>query len=161
LMATADRWSVDLRGAQPIEHHAGLIPSERFAEHFAGDGIIGVGDAVGNASSLLGEGIRWAIVAGRMAGDVVNEALQRDDVSRQSLSVFESRWRAQFGADLRLAHRINRRIASWNSAKWDRRLELLKLLTPDQFVEALKSNLTGGWLWKFLRSHPSAVARLR
>lgn len=160
LMATADRWGVDLRGAQPIEHHEGLIPSERFAERFAGDGILGVGDAVGHASSLLGEGIRWAIVAGRMAGEVVAEALARDDVSRRSLAVFEERWRARFGADLRLAHRVNRRIASWSSAKWDRRLELLKLLTPEQFVEALKTNLTGGWLWKFLRAHPSAVARV-
>jgi digeranylgeranylglycerophospholipid reductase len=160
LVATADHWGVDLRGAQPIEHHAGLIPSERFAERFAGDGIIGVGDAVGNASSLLGEGIRWAIVAGGMAGEAVDQALQRGDVSRRSLMVFEERWRARFGADLRLAHRINRRISSWNSAKWDRRLELLKLLTPDQFVEALKSNLTGGWLWKFLRAHPGALARL-
>jgi digeranylgeranylglycerophospholipid reductase len=160
LIANAGRWGVDLRGAQPIEHHAGLIPSERFAEQFAGDGILGVGDAVGNASSLLGEGIRWAIMAGRMAGEAVAEALDRDDISRPSLAVFERRWRAKFGADLRLAHRINRRIATWPSAKWDQRLELLKLLTPEQFLEALKTNLTGGWLWKFLRSHPAALARV-
>jgi digeranylgeranylglycerophospholipid reductase len=160
LVANADRWGVNLRGAQPIEHHSGLIPSERFAEHFAGDGILGVGDAVGNASSLLGEGIRWAIVAGRMVGEVVAEALDRDDTSRRSLAVFEHRWRGRFGNDLRLAHRINRRIASWSSAKWDQRLELLKLLTPEQFIEALKTNLTGGWLWKFLREHPGALARV-
>lgn len=160
LVAHSDRWGVNLRGAQPIEHHAGLIPSERFAERFAGDGILGVGDAVGNASSLLGEGIRWAIVAGRMAGEAVAEALDRNDVSRRSLAVFEQRWRARFGNDLRLAHRINRHIANWPSEKWDQRLELLKLLTPDQFIEALKTNLTGGWLWKFLRSHPAALARM-
>ena len=34
--------------------------------------------------------------------------------------------------------------------KWDERLEVLKLLTPDQFVEALKTNLTGSWLLRFL-----------
>jgi hypothetical protein len=27
---------------------------------------------------------------------------------------------------------------------------VLKLLTPDQFVEALKTNLTGSWLLRFL-----------
>jgi digeranylgeranylglycerophospholipid reductase len=159
LVARADRWGVDLRGAQAVEYHSGLIPSERFAERFSGDGIIGVGDAVGNASSLLGEGIRWAIVAGRMAGQTIVEALERGDVSRRSLAAFDERWRARFSADLRLAHRINRRIATWPSPKWDQRLELLKLLTPDQFIEALKTNLTGGWVWKFLRSHAGAVAR--
>ena len=68
LVAAADRFGVNLKGAQPVEHHTGLIPSEQFTERFAGDGILGVGDAVGNASSLLGEGIRWAIHRGAHGG---------------------------------------------------------------------------------------------
>ena len=63
-----------------MEHRRGLIPSEQFVERFAGDGILGIGDAVGNASSLLGEGIRWAIHAGRMASDVAARALEQGDV---------------------------------------------------------------------------------
>lgn len=159
LMSTADRYGVDLRGSQPVEHHAGLIPSERFAQRFAGNGILGVGDAAGHASSLLGEGIRWAIYGGRMAAEVAADALDRGDVSRKALEPFERQWRERYGASLRLAHRINRRIAQWDGAKWDRRLELLKMLTPDQFIEALKTNLSSGWLWGFLRSHPGALAR--
>src|SRR5579863_2466007 len=34
LMSMLPRFGVNLAGAQPIEHHAGLIPSERFAEAF-------------------------------------------------------------------------------------------------------------------------------
>lgn len=147
-----------LKNAQPIEHHSGLIPSERFAPAFAGDGILGVGDAAGHASSLLGEGIRWAIHAGKMAGEIAADALQRNDLSRASLQRFETAWRARFGADLRLAHRLNQRIAQWDDRKWDERLEIVKLLSPQQFVEALKSNLTGGWLWRFLAAHPRALA---
>jgi len=37
-------------------------------------------------------------------------------------------------------------------------MEVLKLLTPDQFVEALKTNLTGGWLLRFLLRNPRALA---
>jgi digeranylgeranylglycerophospholipid reductase len=158
LMTSLGRYGVDLRGAQPVEHHFGLIPSEHFAKRFAGHGILGVGDAAGQASSLLGEGIRWAIESGRMAGEVAAEALADGDVSQHALAAFEKRWRKKFGADLRLAHRINQRIARWDDRKWDERLEILKLLTPEQFAEALKTNLTGGWLWNFLRSHPRAVA---
>jgi digeranylgeranylglycerophospholipid reductase len=159
LVESADRYGVDLRGAQPVEHHAGLIPSERFAKQFAGPGILGVGDAAGHASSLLGEGIRWAICAGRMAGDVAAGALQNGDVSRRALEPFQRAWRKKYGADLSLAHRVNQRIAHWDGHKWDQRLEVLKLLTPDQFAEALKTNLTGGWLWSLLRAHPGALAR--
>ena len=158
LMAGLSRFGVDLRGAQPIEHHAGLIPSECFAAQFAGDGILGVGDAAGQASSLLGEGIRWAIHAGRMAGEVAALAIEKDDTSRGGLGEFERRWIKQHGKDLRLAHKINQRIARWDDRKWDARLEVLKLLSPGQFVEALKTNLTAGWVLRFLASNPRALA---
>ncbi len=46
----------------------------------------------------------------------------------------------------------------WDDRKWDQRLEVLKLLTPDQFVEALKTNLTGSWLLRFLLRNPRALA---
>jgi len=158
LVANADRFGVNLKGAQPVEHHTGLIPSERFVDRFAGDGILGIGDAVGNASSLLGEGIRWAIHAGRMAGEVASRALAKGDVSRAALEPFERQWRKRFGADLRLAHEINVRISKWDDDKWDRRTKLLKLLNPDQFAEALKTNLRGRWLWRFAASHSRELA---
>jgi len=151
LMDALPSRGVDVRGAQPVEFHAGLIPSERFADRFAGDGILGVGDAAGHASSLLGEGIRWAIEAGRMAGEVAADALESGDVSRRGLAAYEKRWRKRFGANLKLAHRINQRIAKWDDAKWDRRMELVKRLTPDQFAEGLKTNLTGRLLWDVVR----------
>jgi digeranylgeranylglycerophospholipid reductase len=158
LVANISRYGVNLRGAQPLEHHSGLIPSECYAAKFAGDGILGVGDAAGQASSLLGEGIRWAIYAGRMAGEVAASAIKKNDTSHNTLDAYERRWVKRYGRDLRLAHKINERIARWDDRKWDERLELLKLLTPDQFVEALKTNLTGGWLLRFLARNPKALA---
>jgi digeranylgeranylglycerophospholipid reductase len=158
LMAGVGRFGVDLCGAQPIEHHAGLIPSECFAGRFAGDGILGVGDAAGHASSLVGEGIRWAILAGRMAGEAAARSIEKNDTSRRGLAAFEREWIKRYGKDLRVAHKINARIARWDDRKWDQRLEVLKLLSPDQFIEALKTNLTAGWLLRFLASNPRALA---
>ena len=158
LLSLLPQFGVDIKGAQPIEHHSGLIPSERFAATFAGNGILGVGDATGQASPLLGEGIRWAMRAGQMAGEVVAQALDRGDTSRAALLPFEKQWRKRFGSDLRLAYRINQRIARWDDRKWDERVEILKLLSPEQFAEALKTNLTGGWLWRFLAANPAALA---
>jgi digeranylgeranylglycerophospholipid reductase len=158
LLGSLDRFGVNLKGAQPVEHHTGLIPSECFAPKFAGNGILGVGDAAGHASSLVGEGIRWAIHAGKMAGEVVADAIQKNDVSRDALRAFENQWIKRYGKDLRVAHKLNERLSGWDDRKWDERLEVLKLLTPDQFLEALKTNLTGGWLLKFAASHPRALA---
>ena len=151
----------NLRGSQPVEHHSGLIPSEHFATTFTGDGIIGVGDAAGHASSLVGEGIRWAIESGRMAGEAAADAIDQGDTSRAALFAFEKKWRNRFGGNLRLAYRINQRIARWSDTKWDQRMEIVKLLTPAQFAEALKTNLTGGWLWRFLAANAGSLIERR
>ena len=148
LVQEASRFGVNLRGAQPLEHHRGLIPSERFAGRFAGNGILGVGDSVGQASALVGEGIRWAMMAGQLAGETAAQAIRQGDVSGAALEPYELAWRKRFGPDLRLAAKINKRIACWDDRKWNQRTELLKLLTPDQFQRALKTNLHAGWLWK-------------
>jgi len=105
----------------------------------------------------LVEGIRWAIHAGKMAGEVAARAIEKGDASREMLAEFERQWVKRFGNDLRIAHKINQRIARWDDRKWDERLEVLKLLTPGQFVEALKTNLTGSWLVRFLVRNPRAL----
>ncbi|MGH9666961.1 MAG: NAD(P)/FAD-dependent oxidoreductase, partial [Bryobacteraceae bacterium] len=76
------QFGVNLAGAQPIEYHYGLIPSDGLAKVFTGNGIMGVGDAAGQSSALAGEGIRWAIKAGRMAGAVAGKAIAARDVSQ-------------------------------------------------------------------------------
>ena len=78
--------------------------------------------------------------------------------SRRALEPFERQWRKRFGADLRLAHQINMRISRWDDRKWDQRTGLLKLLSPDQFAEALKTNLRGRWLWRFAAAHTKELA---
>jgi len=93
-----------------------------------------------------------------MAGEVAAAAIAKNDVSRAMLSSFERDWGRRYGSNLRLAHKINQRISRWDDRKWNERMEVLKLLTPDQFVEALKTNLTGNWLLRFLLRNPRALA---
>jgi digeranylgeranylglycerophospholipid reductase len=157
LCADANKFGMNLKGAQPIEHHYGLIPSDGLLENLVGNGILGVGDAAGQASALVGEGIRWAIKAGRMAGKIAAEAVARGDASAEFLGKYQKQWKSAHGANLRIAHAINERIARWDDGKWDRRTELLKLFSPDQFDEALQSNFVPGWALRLLWSHPSLV----
>ena len=158
LVANAGQFGVNLRGAQPVEYHHGLIPSDGLLERFVADGILGVGDAAGQSSALLGEGIRWCMQAGRMAGEVAAEAMRAHDFSSAFLRRYERRWKAAHGTNLRIGSIINKRIARYDDAKWDRRTELLKLLTPDQFAEALRTNFVSGWVFQVVRKHPKLLA---
>jgi digeranylgeranylglycerophospholipid reductase len=155
-VAGANQLGVNLNGAQPIEYHFGLIPSE-MTECFVGDGILAVGDAAGHASTLVGEGIRWAIKAGRMAGGVAASAVTRGDVSASFLSRFQSEWLSQYGRSLRIANMVNRRISRWDDRKWDEWTELLGMLSPTEFATALKSDFSFGWAIGVARAHPRLI----
>ena len=157
LLENGASFGMDLRGAQPIEYHTGLIPSDGMADRFVGDGILGVGDSAGQPSALLGEGIRWAIYAGEMAGKVAAEAVAAKDCSKKFLTRYETQWRSRFGTNLRIAHEINKRIAGWSDDQWDRGTELLKLLTPDQFAQALRTELLGRWAFDLVWSNPKLL----
>jgi digeranylgeranylglycerophospholipid reductase len=70
--------------AQPIEAHRGAY---HLAPPFASyaNRLLGVGDAVSHASSMLGEGIRYALVFGQFAARTVREARGRGDFSSHVL----------------------------------------------------------------------------
>lgn len=150
-------WGADLSGAQPIEYHFGLIPSEGLATHFVADGILAAGDAAGQASALVGEGIRWAMKAGRLAGAVAAEAIQGNDTSARFLKRYEARWRTEHGKNLSIAHEINKRISGWSDAQWNGGAELLALLTSEQFSEALASHFLARWTARFLLANPKLL----
>ena len=148
------QFGVNLEGAQPIEYHYGLIPSDGLAKMFTGNGILGVGDAAGQSSALAGEGIRWAIKAGRMAGAVAGKAVAANDVSQRFLRQYQQQWEAAFGTNLRIAYEINKKIAQFSDEEWDKNTELLTQLNPNEFGQALQTNLAGAWAIQFLCSHP-------
>jgi digeranylgeranylglycerophospholipid reductase len=157
LVDRAAEFGVNLKGAQPVEYHFGLVPSDGVLDDFVGDGIMAVGDAAGQPSALVGEGIRWAIKAGRMAGEVAGDAVQAKDFSKAFLSRYQKQWNAKFGKNLRIAYEINKKVAQWDDDKWDRKTELLKLFTPHQFGQALQANFVAGWAFQLLWSHPKLL----
>src|SRR5260370_34889550 len=106
-------------GASPIEYHVGLFPSEGMMQHFVSDGLMTAGDSAGQGSTLVGEGIRFAIYAGQMAGATAGRAALASDTSVHKLSEFDRAWRAKFGRNLDIALLINKHIAAYTDAQWD------------------------------------------
>src|SRR5438552_920902 len=88
------------KGASPIEYHTGLFPSEGPVERFSRDGLLLAGDAGGHGSTLVGEGIRFAIYAGQMAGTIAAQAVKAGDTSATYLGRFDKQWRARFRRDM-------------------------------------------------------------
>jgi len=146
------------RGASPIEYHTGLFPSEGPLERFSRDGLLLAGDAGGHGSTLVGEGIRFAMYAGRMAGSVAAEAVKAGDTSAAFLGRFDKKWRARFGRDMDISYMINKRIANYDDDQWDNALDLMKRLTSAQVAQALRGDFSAGLVLGVLARNPGLVA---
>jgi digeranylgeranylglycerophospholipid reductase len=146
------------KDASPIEYHTGLFPSEGPLQRFSRDGLLLAGDAGGHGSTLVGEGIRFAIYSGQMAGAVAAEAIKAENPSSAFLERFDKRWRARFGRDMDISYMINKRIANYTDEQWDGALDLMKRLTPAQMAQALRGDFTPGLVMGILARNPSLLA---
>jgi digeranylgeranylglycerophospholipid reductase len=146
------------KDASPIEYHTGLFPSEGPAERFSRDGLLLAGDAGGHGSTLVGEGIRFAIYTGQMAGQVAAEAVNAGNTSAAFLERFDRQWRARFGRDMDVSYLINKHIAAYSDTQWDNALDLMKRLTPAQVAQALRGDFSASLVLGVLARNPSLVA---
>lgn len=144
-------------GASPLEYHTGLFPSVGVVERFVSDGLLATGDAAGQGSTLVGEGIRFAIYSGQMAGVVAAEAVRANDTSAAFLERYERQWRARFGREMDLSYVINQRIAAWSDQRWDEGIELLRRLSPAQAAELLRGDYSVGLFLGVLRRNPGLL----
>ena len=158
IMRDIPQLATRFKGASPVEYHTGLFPSEGPLERFSRDGLLLAGDAGGHGSTLVGEGIRFAIYSGQMAGQVAAEAVKAGDVSATFLSRFDRKWRARFGRDMDIAYMINKHIAQYSDKKWDDALDLMKRLTPAQVAQALRGDFSAGLVMGVLARNPGLVA---
>jgi geranylgeranyl reductase family protein len=74
------------------------------------DRVLVCGDAGGFVNAYTGEGIYYAMVTGRHAGETAAEALAAGDTSAARLAGYEARWRAEIGEELADSVRIQRRL---------------------------------------------------
>ena len=158
IMHELPQFAGKFKDASPIEYHTGLFPSEGRLASFSRDGLLLAGDAAGHGSTLVGEGIRFAIYAGEMAGAVAAEAVKRGDTSADYLQRFDRQWRARFGRDMDIAFMINKRITTYSDEQWDGALDLMKRLSPAQMAQALRGDFSAGLILGMLARNPGLVA---
>jgi len=148
-----------VRDATPvgaIEMHSGLMPViPPHATTLVDDGLVVVGDAGGQGSTLLGEGIRYAIEAGRAAGRAIAEA--DGDFSAQRLASYPQQWHRRNRRALAISYAVNTRITKFTDADWDRAVRRMEHLTPRQAARLFASDFSVRWALGVLFTHPSLV----
>ncbi len=151
-----------LENASPIEVHHGLIPFAPPGQvPYVAPGLVVVGDAAGQASALVGEGIRYAMHAGRIAGAAIARGFTAGDLSLARLQEYARAWKRDFHRELLVSYRIHRHIVGFSDAQWERQLPRLRALSPQDFARGLRGDITLPWILGLAARHavPGDTAR--
>jgi len=159
-MEEDERFGPLLRGAGCMEIHRGFIPDELFPGMPAARGLLIIGDAAGQASTLAGEGIRFAMEMGTLAGRAVVQALSRGGPSKELLARAHREWDRRHGRNFRIALQINKRMAAFSDAQWDKAVGYLARLTDRQFVQFLKTDFTLSLFLRIVARNPDLAGKV-
>ncbi len=143
----------------PIEFHYGLIPNEGVSRKTVFNNLILVGDTAGQANPLVLEGIRYAIQFGRAAGKVAAKAVKSGDTSEKALLYYEEDWRKQIESKINSAIKVQNRWIGLSDTQWDKELDIIKELKPDEFLDFIKADFGIVNVLKMATNHPKLAVR--
>lgn len=149
----------DLGKITPIEFHYGLIPNDGLARKTVFNNLILVGDSAGQANPLVLEGIRYAIKFGRVAGVTAADAIESGRTSEKELYPYEEYWRREIGSKISSASRVQDRWIGLTDKEWDKELDIISELRPEEFLDFIKADFGASNMLKLAARHPRLAAR--
>ena len=149
----------DLGEITPIEFHYGLIPNDGLSRKTVFNNLILVGDSAGQANPLVLEGIRYAIRFGRVAGKVAAEAIKKNDTSERNLHLYEMQWRKEIESKINSAGKVQDRWIGLSDEEWDKELDIIKELNPEEFLDFIKADFGASNMIKLAMNHPKLAVR--
>ena len=142
-----------------IEFHYGLIPNDGLSRKTVYDNLILVGDSAGQANPLVLEGIRYAIKFGRVAGKIASDAIKSNDTTEKSLKKYEDIWKKAIESKIKSAGKVQDRWIKLSDEEWDRELDIIKELKPEEFLDFIKADFGLTNMVKLATHHPKLAVR--
>ena len=143
----------------PIEFHYGLIPNDGLSRKTVFNNLILVGDSAGQANPLVLEGIRYAIKFGRVAGKVVAKAIKSGKTDKNALYPYEENWRKEIESKINSAGKVQNRWIGLSDEEWDKELDIIKELRPEEFLDFIKADFGLSNMIKLATHHPKLAVR--
>jgi len=117
--------------------------------------VLAVGDAAGLVKATTGGGIYFGLLSGRIAAEVLRDALHDDRLAAARLQEYERRWRARLWPEIRAGLAFRTLASRLSDRTIDRVIELARV---DGIVPLLKQTADFNWHGAAARSllrHPS------
>ncbi|HPT73121.1 MAG TPA: NAD(P)/FAD-dependent oxidoreductase [Candidatus Cloacimonadota bacterium] len=148
-----------LRPYSLMEVHLGSVPNSGVIRQTYADHFISVGDSAGHVSGIAGEGIRYAIDIGRMAGKVAADAVLESKTNAAFLKQYEALWKKKYEKNFRISHIINQKIRQYTDEEWETRIKMLQKVDKDIVISLMKGNYDVNLVSLTLRKNPDLLMR--
>jgi len=86
----------------------GAIPINTLKKTYS-NRVVLIGDAAGFVCPTSGEGIYFAMTSGKIAANVIAKALENKDTSEHYLSIYQKKWKKEFGKDLKILYKARKK----------------------------------------------------
>ena len=96
--------------ASVLNSVAGGVPCDQTLQTIVLDGLMLVGDAAHQVNPITGGGIAPALVAGKIAGEVAGQAIEKGDVSAKAMQDYPKRWHRAEGRNHQIFYKLKNYI---------------------------------------------------
>lgn len=119
-------------GASVLTMVAGGVPTVPTLKKIVRDGLMLVGDAARQANPMTGGGILCAMIAGKIAGRVVADAVRAGDVSAKRLGTYPREWHKTEGKKNERIYRIKTVVDRFSDEDLNRTAQMLLSIPPEE-----------------------------
>jgi digeranylgeranylglycerophospholipid reductase len=108
---------------------------------------------------LVLEGIRYSIKFGRVAGKVAVDAIKSGKTDETALLPYEKNWRKEIESKIKSAGKVQSRWIGLSDEEWDKELDIIKELKPEEFLDFIKADFGLSYMLKLATHHPKLAVR--
>jgi len=142
-----------LKNGNPIRFLAGAVPVAKPVETVR-DNLLLVGDAARQVDPITGGGLTHCLEGGKIAGETIGMAVEKQQFDQETLSVYEKGWKEAFGKKLKRNYMVKEIVLGFE----DKTLNMLADSLKDFKFEEIS---TLALVKALVLKHPTLLMKLR
>ena len=140
------------KNGQPVRFLAGAVPVSNPVKTVK-DNILLVGDAARHVDPITGGGLTHCLEGGKIAGEVIAEAIKREDYSEEFLNKYEEQWKEAFGQKIKRNYLVKDIMLDMDDKTFNKIADSLKDAKFDEIS-------TLGLVKEIAKKHPTLMMKL-
>jgi len=143
----------NLKKGRPFRFLAGAVPVALPIESVA-DNLLLVGDAARHVDPITGGGLTTSLQGGQFAGETIAQAIEKKQFDRETLSVYETRWKEAFLRKLKRNYVVKEIFLDFD----DKTINMLADSLKDYNFDEIN---TLGLVKALVSKHPTLLMKLK